>query len=72
MAATDVTPTNAMDLASQLDREWFDVHPGARSHRRPAIPGEFGAPGGDLVGCWIEVTVVAPGIRHKRVIGGAP
>jgi hypothetical protein len=52
----------AVDLAKQVDRDWFRSHP-QRSHRlRRAIPGEI--PGGSAE-TWVVVRQLQPGARRR-------
>jgi hypothetical protein len=58
----------AGDRQMDLDREWFEQHPDAKSYVRPRQPFEFDEvlPPAPFGWTWmVEVTQVAQGVRRK-------
>ena len=54
-----------VDRVMAQDRQFFEQHPGVSWYVRRSVPGEFGTaptPGAP----WVEVTQLAPGVRHRR------
>ncbi len=57
---------NAMDRASEADREWFEQHAGREYHVRSLMPGELPVPGIAGDGRWIiAVRNVRSGMRVR-------
>lgn len=64
------------EWACQLDRLWFDQHPGETCYARSPIPGEFdpaelpAVPAGHAR--FVKVVQVAPGVRLRFDCHGRP
>jgi len=66
------------DTAADVDREWFEAHPGQDRYVRRPIPGEFGPGGNGLKAppppgqtVMVGVEQLAPGVRMRRAVGVA-
>jgi hypothetical protein len=62
-----VVPSPAdSDYASEMDRIWFEQHPGATERLRPPYPAELVMCGGACA--HVRVRQVAPGVRMRMPV----
>ena len=55
-----------VELASEIDRAWFEHHPGESVYVRPPLEGEWGDGVSLLVCDFVEVTQLAVGARVRK------
>ncbi len=58
-----------MDAMTDIDRRWFEEHPGTQQYTRPAIEGEFVPVVDSRTVLYVIVSQVSPGHRLRMPVG---
>lgn len=65
---------HVVDHVCDIDRRWFDEHPGEREHTRPAVDHELCPPGGPChpasPAALVRVVKLGPGLRARMPVAG--